>query len=36
MGQDSSAWAAFRPDILGSVGVGHEGGADNVAMYSPR
>jgi hypothetical protein len=22
MGQDSDAWAAFRPDILGSVGVG--------------
>jgi hypothetical protein len=33
MGQDSSAWAAFRPDIIGSVGVGHEGGAYTVAMY---
>jgi hypothetical protein len=33
MGQDSSAWAAFRPDILGSVGVGHEGGAYTMAMY---
>jgi hypothetical protein len=33
MGQDSSAWAAFRPDIIGSVGVGHEGGAYTVSMY---
>jgi hypothetical protein len=33
MGQDSSAWAAFRPDIIGSVGVGHEGGAYTMAMY---
>jgi hypothetical protein len=33
MGQDSSAWAAFRPDIIGSVGVGHESGAYTVAMY---
>jgi hypothetical protein len=33
MGQDSSAWAAFRPDIVGSVGVGHEGGAYTMAMY---
>jgi hypothetical protein len=33
MGQDSSEWAAFRPDILGSVGVGHEGGAYTMAIY---
>ena len=33
MGQDSSAWAEFRPDIIGSVGVGYEGGAYTVAMY---
>jgi hypothetical protein len=33
MGQDSSAWAAFRPEILGSVGVGHEGGAYTMAIY---
>jgi hypothetical protein len=33
MGQDSSAWAAFRPDIIGSVGVGHEGGAYTMALY---
>src|SRR5947209_3362479 len=26
MNQDSSKWAEFRPDIIGSVGVGHEGG----------
>ena len=33
MGQDSSAWADFRPDIVGSVAVGHEGGAYTMAMY---
>jgi len=33
MAQDSSAWAAFRPEILGSVGVGHEGGAYTMAIY---
>ena len=33
MGQDSADWAAFRPESLGSVGVGHEGGAYTAAMY---
>ncbi|HZA83637.1 MAG TPA: hypothetical protein VFC13_19575 [Actinomycetes bacterium] len=33
MGQDSSAWAAFRPEILGTVAVGHEGGAYTMAAY---
>ena len=33
MGQDSSAWAAFRPEILGSVAVGHEDGAYTMAIY---
>jgi hypothetical protein len=33
MGQDSSEWAAFRPDIIGSVGVGHDGGAYTMALY---
>ena len=33
MGRDSSAWAAFRPEILGSVAVGHEGGAYTMAVY---
>ena len=33
MGEDSSAWAAFRPDILGSVAVLHEGGAYTMAIY---
>jgi hypothetical protein len=33
MGQDSSEWAAFRPDIIGSVAVGHEGGAYTMALY---
>jgi hypothetical protein len=33
MGRDSSAWAAFRPEIIGSVAVGHEGGAYTMAVY---
>jgi hypothetical protein len=33
MGQDSSAWAAFRPEILASLAVGHEGGAYTMAVY---
>jgi hypothetical protein len=33
MGQDSGEWAAFRPEILGSVVVGHEGGAFTMAVY---
>jgi hypothetical protein len=33
MGQDSSKWAAFRPDIIGSVGVEHDGGAYTMALY---
>jgi hypothetical protein len=33
MAQDSSEWAAFRPEILGSVAVGHEGGAYTMAIY---
>jgi hypothetical protein len=33
MGQDSAEWAAFRPDVIGSVAVGHEGGGYTMAMY---
>jgi hypothetical protein len=33
MAQDPDEWAAFRPDVIGSVAVGHEGGAYTVAMY---
>jgi hypothetical protein len=33
MSQDSSAWAAFRPDVVASVAAGHEGGAYTMAMY---
>ena len=33
MGQSSDEWAAFRPDVIGSVGVGHEGGAYTMAVY---
>jgi hypothetical protein len=33
MGDDSPEWAAFRPDIIGSVGVEHNGGAYTRAFY---
>jgi hypothetical protein len=33
MAQNPDEWAAFRPDIIGSVAVGHEGGAYTMAMY---
>jgi len=33
MGQDSSAWAEFRPDIIGSVGAEHDGGAYTMTLY---
>jgi len=33
MGQDSDQWAAFRPDILGSLGVDHGGGAYTMVLY---
>jgi hypothetical protein len=33
MERDSEAWAAFRPEIIGSVAVGHEAGAYTMALY---
>jgi hypothetical protein len=33
MGDDSTDWASFRPDILGSLAVGHDGGAWTMVMY---
>jgi hypothetical protein len=33
MANDPTDWQAFRPDILGSVTVGHEGGAWTMALY---
>ena len=33
MGQDADRWAELRPDVIGSVAVGHEGGAYTMAMY---
>lgn len=33
MGQDSADWATFRPDIIGSVGAEHDGGAYTMALY---
>ena len=33
MANDPTDWAAFRPDILGTVSVGHEGGAWTMAIY---
>jgi hypothetical protein len=33
MSQNPEEWAAFRPDVIASVAVGHEGGAYTMAMY---
>jgi len=33
MAQDSEEWSAFRPEILGSVAVGQDGGAYTMGMY---
>ena len=33
MMQDPDEWAAFRPDVIGTVTVGHEGGAYTLAFY---
>ena len=33
MADDPTDWAAFRPDILGTVSVGHDGDAWTMAIY---
>ena len=33
MNQDSDTWAAFRPEVLGSVVIGHEEGAYTMVLY---
>lgn len=33
MGQGSADWAAFRPDVIGSVLVEHDEGAYTMALY---
>lgn len=33
MSQDSADWAGFRPDIIGSLVVAHEGGRYTMALY---
>jgi hypothetical protein len=33
MSQDSSEWAAFRPDIIGSIAAAHDAGAYTMAIY---
>ena len=33
MAQDPDEWAAFRPDVIGSVAVGHQGGDYTMALY---
>jgi hypothetical protein len=33
MAQNPDDWAAFRPDVIGSVAVGHQGGAYTMALY---
>jgi hypothetical protein len=33
MAQDSDKWAEFRPDVIGSVVIGHDEGAYTMVMY---
>lgn len=33
MDQDGDKWAALRPDMIGSIAVGHDGGAYTMIMY---
>jgi hypothetical protein len=33
MAQDEDKWAALRPDMVGSVAIGHDGGAYTMVMY---
>jgi hypothetical protein len=33
MADDSTDWTSFRPDLLGSLAVGHDGGAWTMVMY---
>jgi hypothetical protein len=33
MDQDADKWAEFRPDILGSVAIGHDDGSYTMVMY---
>jgi hypothetical protein len=33
MAQDSDAWAQFRPEVIGSVAIGHDGGEYTMVMY---
>jgi hypothetical protein len=33
MDQDADKWAAFRPDMLGNVAIGHEDGGYTMVMY---
>ena len=33
MTQDEEKWAGFRPDILGSLSIGHDGGAYTMVLY---
>lgn len=33
MAQDADAWAAFRPDVVGSLSIGHDEGAYTMVTY---
>lgn len=33
MGQDADTWAEFRPEVLGSLGIGHDEGAYTMVLY---
>jgi hypothetical protein len=33
MDQDADKWAEFRPDVLGSVAIGHDDGGYTMVLY---
>ena len=33
MSQDADTWAAYRPDVLGSLAIGHDDGAYTMVLY---
>jgi hypothetical protein len=33
MDQDADKWAALRPDMVGSISIGHDGGGYTMVMY---
>ena len=33
MAQDADKWAEFRPDLIGTIGIGHDEGAYTMVFY---